>query len=352
MDWDVRVNNNQLCEPKGLVIVKIIEFFLQSLAQLAGMFRFLMPTSIWFSIQYLQNRYKAALLEKDNETRMNRLHHLAQLRKKLHPPTENYMIQMNTEDGTLLRANICQNYCGDMYYGLSFEQDELDLVRQFVCSGDIFFDVGANIGIYSLLASNLVGEKGEVHAFEPLASAYQSLKENVELNRARNVRVNPVAVGDKAGEMDLYVNAQTALTGLGRTNRGILLGIQKVPVWTLDDYVALNGIRTIDFLKIDVEGFEGQVLRGAARLIANSPNLIIMSELAKKNFEPLGFSVKELLDWMRGLEFDAWMIRHDGAGLQYVPANSIEYPFQNFIFMRRSNKQYALLKGYEKVKMK
>lgn len=325
----------------------MIELFLRLFTRLAEVLHFLMPVAIGGSVRYLQAKYKSAFREDDPGKRADRLHHLVLLRQKLHPPRGKFIVDVKVDDDIPLKVNICQQYCGDMYYGVGFEQDEINLVKKFVAAGDKFFDVGANIGVYTLLASRLVGADGQVHAFEPLADAYGYLKDNVELNRARNINLNPVAVGDKAGEADLYINAQSALTGLGKTKRGILLDVQKVPVWTLDDYASRQGIRSIDFLKIDVEGFEGHVLRGAARLLSGSPNLIVMSELAKKNFEPLGFSVKEVVDWMRGIGFEVWMIGNDGPGLQYVPLGSDEFPFQNFVFIRRSNKKYELLENHE-----
>lgn len=325
----------------------MIEFFLRSFARLAGVLQFLTPISIGLSIKYLQRKYQEVFLENNAEERGHKLHHLVLLRKKLHPPTGEFIVDVKIGGDVKLKVNICQQYCGDMYYGVGFEQDELDLVKRFVDFGDVFIDVGANIGVYTLVASRLVGENGQVHAFEPLSAAYGLLQENVKLNRAENVRLNRVAVGDTVGEVDLYVNAQAALTGLGKTNRGLLLDVQKVPIWTLDDYSRRFGIQSIDFLKIDVEGFEGHVLRGAEKLIANSPNLIIMSELANKNFVPLGFSVKDVVKWMRDIGFEVWMIRNDGMGLQYVQPGSDKYLFQNFVFIRRVNEKYDLLKSYQ-----
>ncbi|MBK9779900.1 MAG: FkbM family methyltransferase [Anaerolineales bacterium] len=326
----------------------MVELFLRSFVRFASLLQFLMPISIWLSMQYFKRKYRFAFLEKDPVVYADKLHYLAQLRNKLHPPRENFIVDVMIEDDIRLKANICQQYCGDMYYGIGFEQDEMTWVKQFIKDGDVFFDVGANIGVYTLLASRMVGKRGQVHAFEPLDPTYDLLSKNVKLNQVENVYLNPAAIGDQVGELNLYINAQAALTGLGQTNRGIFLGVQKVPVLTLDDYAARNGIPAIDFLKIDVEGYEGHVLRGAARLIANSPNLIIMSELAKKNFEPLGFSVKEVVDWMHGLGFEAWMIKHDGTGVQYVRVGSSIYPYQNFIFMHRLNVKYNLLREQAK----
>ncbi|MBK8781555.1 MAG: FkbM family methyltransferase [Anaerolineales bacterium] len=324
----------------------MIEFFLRVVTRLAGRVRFLMPIAIRLSVGYLQIKYRAAFLEEDEVVRAQLLRRLALLRQKIHPPIETFVVDVNVENEFPLKMNVCQQYCGDIYYGIGFEHDELNFVKHFVTPGGVFFDVGANMGVYTLLASRLVGEGGHVHAFEPLANVFGFLEVNVELNDAKNISLNPVAVGEEVGEVDLFVNAQAALTGLGRTNRGTLVDVKKVPIWTLDYYAERSGIQAIDFLKVDVEGFEGHVLRGAKKLLLSSPNLIVMSELANKNFEPLGFSVKEVLEWMHGIGFEAWMIKNDGLGLQYVQSGFDKYPFQNFVFIRRANEKYSLLKKY------
>jgi FkbM family methyltransferase len=326
---------------------KMVESFLILFARLAGVFRLLMPAAIRLSMVYLRRKYRLAFLVNDPSARAEALRHLAVLRQKVHPPAETCLVDVRVDDDIPMKMNVCQQYCGDIYYGVGFEQGEVLFVKNIVGAGDVFFDIGANVGVYTLLASRLVGGNGRVHAFEPLADAFALLKKNVESNRAGNISLNSAAVGEAVGEMDLYVNTQAALTGLGRTNRGTLLGVQKTPVWTLDHYARQSNVREANFLKIDVEGFEGHVLRGAADLLSASPDLVVMSELAQKNFEPLGFSVKEVVDWMQGLGFEAWMIRNDGLKLERVTAGSSHYPFQNFVFARRENKKYALLESLE-----
>jgi FkbM family methyltransferase len=326
---------------------KMIEMFLRLLNKLAERARFLTPLSIKLSIQYLQKKYKTAFLENDPEVKAYKLRYLALLRQKLHPSKENFIVTAKIDGEFPIRVNICQQYCGDIFYGVGFEQDELNIVKRLVGIGDTFFDVGANIGVYTLVASRLVGEKGSIHAFEPSVDTFALLRENVELNHAKNVKLNPVAVGSEVGEVDLFINVQSALSGLGRTNRGTVLGVQKVPLWTLDDYAKRLGVSSIDFLKIDVEGFEGHVLRGAPELLSNSPNIIVMCELAKKNFEPLGFSVRDVLVWMRKIGFEAWMISNNQLKLEQVNLNDDKYPFHNFIFSRHENKRYGMLKNLE-----
>jgi FkbM family methyltransferase len=309
-------------------------FFLKRLVLLARIFGFLMPLAIRISKEYLESQYAAALaLEDGSPQRKSELSRLALLRQKIHPPTEHFLVDI-VVDGLSIKANLCQQYCGDLYYGIGFERSELELVKQIAKAGDIFFDVGANIGIYTLITSKLVGMKGQVHAFEPLSEVNGLLRENVGINQCANVTINPVAVGEINGEVPIYVNVQNALSSLGNTRRGRILKLQNVPIVTLDGYAETAGISKIDFLKIDVEGFEGHVLRGAEKLLENSQDLVVMSELAQKNFAPLGFSVKEVLDWMFARGFVGWMIEDNALNLHPVSVDMRVFSFQNFIFIR------------------
>lgn len=324
------------------------EAFLRIFVLIAKRLRFLMPFSIQVSKNYLETKYREALALRGSQ-RKDELYRLAMLRQKLHPPMETFFVTIQPEPGIFLKANLCQQYCGDIFYGVGFEPSELGLVRDFLSDGDVFFDVGANIGVYTLLASRLVGSGGQVHSFEPMTDAFDLLKENVNNDRCLNVTLNQAAVGDEDGEASLYVNAQNALSSLGNTQRGQFLKPKKVRLLKLDSYAESSGILVIDFLKIDVEGFEGHVLRGTEVLLSSSPNPVVLSELAQKNFEPLGFSVSEVLSWMRKHGFEVYMVENQTPKLHLLTDNLEKYPYQNFLFIRPDHPKHSLLEPYLKL---
>jgi FkbM family methyltransferase len=139
--------------------------------------------------------------------------------------------------------------------------------------GGTVFDVGANIGIWTIGAAR---RAGKVHAFEPLESNFVRLESNVELNRASNIVARNLAVSDRAGTLQFFPSPNT--------NSGVGLLAPKtwnvptceVEATTLDDYCEHNEIRSVDVLKIDVEGAELLVLKGATRLLNSaSPPAII-----------------------------------------------------------------------------
>ena len=180
--------------------------------------------------------------------------------------------------------------------GQQFEPDVCEVFRKVVKSGHVVFDVGANIGQFTLLAAKRVGASGSVHAFEPAPEEYRKLGANVSLNGFSNVVVNHVAICDRVGEAVL----RTAGPGLGLYNSlgtpltSSLIGHISVPCTTLDCYVEAGGVLRVDLLKVDVEGAELGVLRGAARLLSQSDAPVIVCEFSDLTGTDIGHSTREL----------------------------------------------------------
>jgi len=146
--------------------------------------------------------------------------------------------------------------------------------------GWVVLDVGAYVGIYSLWVSRLIGD-GFVIAFEPNPIAYRWLTSNTELNRATNIKALPYALGDEITRRRLYVaRGNIEASSLIRnhitnnpTGRYSIVGEFVVPVVTLDyvidKFMEIVGkpVRHVDLVKVDVEGYEMRVLRGAERAL-------------------------------------------------------------------------------------
>lgn len=193
------------------------------------------------------------------------------------------------------------------YQGLS-EPETADLVCSILGPGMAFVDVGAHIGEYTLLAARRVGEHGEVHAFEPDARAHEVLVENVRLNGLeRIVRFHPWAVSDADGETRLRLGAEPALSALATagSSRGDARDGPRVRTVALDSYV--DG-RRLDLVKIDVEGAEMLVLRGARQLLARSSGQapVIVFECAADNYARFGYSPRELFRLLSDAGYVVW----------------------------------------------
>src|SRR4029078_8012850 len=142
-------------------------------------------------------------------------------------------------------------YCGDLDPKITW------VCKKLVNPGDTVFDIGANIGIVTLLLSRLVGTAGKVFAFEPNPTCYEPLLSAIARNRMTNVDVQPVALGSLTEERDLAIPADNAGAASLRETKGRASGkTTRVSVRTLDEFVNERGISKIRFIKIDVEGFE------------------------------------------------------------------------------------------------
>ena len=187
---------------------------------------------------------------------------------------------------------------------------EYETFKACLNSGDVVLDIGANAGNYSLLFGLRVGPTGKVFAFEPAPEAFAGLTRHLELNGLENV-VWPVAaaLSDRPGEAHFLANGfQGANRLLGRGERVPSENTRRVPCLTVDDFCAARKI-TPHFIKIDVEGFELAVLRGARRTIhAAHKDLAMFVELHPGLWPMLGWSRRDLeLELAeQGLVVDPW----------------------------------------------
>jgi FkbM family methyltransferase len=153
-----------------------------------------------------------------------------------------------------------------------YESTTRSLLQHLLRPGMIFVDVGAHVGLYTLLAALLVGSSGKVYAFEPDPANIAALTKNIRLNNFRNVIVIPHAVSNVTGNAIFYINkACGALSSLYRPSPFP----QIVQTVTIDDFFAKEGGIKIDLMKIDVEGSEYNVLLGATETLKRSVRLII-----------------------------------------------------------------------------
>ncbi|MGE0152932.1 MAG: FkbM family methyltransferase [Reyranellaceae bacterium] len=162
-----------------------------------------------------------------------------------------------------------------------FDERDLNIVRfwrRALPRGSVFFDVGANIGLYSVPASIHLGPSGSVVAFEAHPLLCHFLAENLARNSPGNVAIENVAVGQSSGRVRLAFNARNP--GETRVALDDEAG-EVVPVVSLDEYSARRGLARVDYIKLDVEGYETMVLRGAADLVRRNPDILLQTE-----FEP------------------------------------------------------------------
>jgi FkbM family methyltransferase len=154
-----------------------------------------------------------------------------------------------------------------LYYHGSYELGTLDLISKCLKPGDTFIDVGANIGLFSIyISKNCPGI--EICAFEPLESTFAILEQNIEINKCHNIKTFPTALGNAKYTGKIIENldlsrGSASMVGTGKSSHSE----HSVNVRSLNDFIEQKGVDNIAVLKIDVEGWEQQVLLGAGDLL-------------------------------------------------------------------------------------
>jgi FkbM family methyltransferase len=188
-----------------------------------------------------------------------------------------------------------------------FEKTELALVSAYLKPGMTVIDVGANIGVYSILADKRVGATGTVWAFEPSQESSRRLQNNLELNACQRVRAFQLAVSARSSpSLKLKSDA-----GFGDAYRYLSRdgeddsspGGEWVPVTTLDLFSRDHQIAGAAFLKIDVEGGEFLVLQGAQEFLQSSPEICIMFESDPEWCRRAGCRQEDAFELLRRLGF-------------------------------------------------
>ena len=206
----------------------------------------------------------------------------------------------------------------------NYELAETRWCESVLHPGDIAFDVGANIGLYTLLFSKLVGVEGRVHAFEPAPENAQRLRVNLLLNEAENVTLEQAAVYSQPGSVTLNLFEQRlgAWHSIGRPElpdpfepgRTVApTRTVEVVAVSLDDYASRAGVDRIALLKVDVEGAEPDVLAGAAGLLARGAIGAILFEVSLPQSASIGHDPGEPFAQLEAAGYVSRTIRPDGS---------------------------------------
>jgi FkbM family methyltransferase len=187
----------------------------------------------------------------------------------------------------------------------AFEKEELDFVGRFLRPGMTVLDLGAHQGLYTLLASKQVGPTGRVFSFEPSPRERRKLRAHLVLNFCVNVRVQPIALGVRQATADLFV-VQGYETGCNSLKPPVV-GSGTLPVSvrvdTLDHWIETVPLDHVDFIKLDVEGAELDVLQGATMLLHRRPRPLILAEVQDVRTAPWGYRASEILNYLRDRDF-------------------------------------------------
>jgi FkbM family methyltransferase len=204
------------------------------------------------------------------------------------------------------------------YFGL-WEPDITAWVTRRLAPGDVFLDVGANIGYYSLLASRLVGPRGSVVAVEASPATFRALSDNIAMNGVVNVRPVNVAASDRPGRLKLY-RGHEHNTGLATVVEGHGFELEaEVPAAPLNSILTAGEMRRLRLAKIDVEGAEAQVVAGMGALIEQGrPDLEVIIEINPALLERQGTSTQAVLAPFLRAGYHAYVLANDYSADAYM----------------------------------
>ncbi len=194
-------------------------------------------------------------------------------------------------------------------FGDNIELGFRRLFQKMVGEGMAVIDVGAHIGIYTLLASSRVGPNGRVFSFEPTPSTFELLRENVGRTAYRPwVTLHQNAVSDKAGRLSFAISKDSSRNNSlffdAGAERQEIVEVETVVL----DQVIPEGQR-IDVVKIDAEGAEPAVVRGMVRILERNPDIQLFMEYAPEHIRRAGESAEALLRQLAGMGFRFHVIR-------------------------------------------
>jgi FkbM family methyltransferase len=203
---------------------------------------------------------------------------------------------------------------GNIWAGLGGERHEVSFILSVLEPGMIFFDVGSNAGLFAIGAAKKIGGKG-VFAFEPCSSTCELLKRNLLLNRLADVNVVQMALGDSVGEGVLQVNARgrDGLNTLGQATHpdSQVVGQEDVRITTVDVFMKDHNVPRVDVLKVDIEGAELMLFRGARDLLERADAPLILYE--GFGFLTRGFSYHpvEILWFLESCGYTLYVLNSD-----------------------------------------
>jgi FkbM family methyltransferase len=247
---------------------------------------------------------------------------------------------MNVQASLFRFANKLYERCYPAYHPLYrvykawTDRMERRMLRSLVQPGMTVVDIGANIGVYTRFLSHLAGPGGSVHAFEPAPDNFRHLQANVR--GLRNVHARQAAAGDESKTVRLYLSSELNVdhrTFDGGDGRSAV----DVPMLRLDDCFPPG--QKVDFIKIDVQGFELGVLQGAERVFRDNAHLQVLMEFWPYGLAKAGVAPGQLFAWFLAQGLEASRVGGEEASpfdpSGFDPADINDYC--NLLIRRRAN---------------
>lgn len=234
-------------------------------------------------------------------------------------------VPISTESGTLY-ADLRISSARSILACPKSQSGEDLVMRNFVSAKDFVYDIGAHLGFYTLLLSQIVGENGRVFAFEPNLELLPSLKSTIAAHA--NIELFTIALSDQDGQIDLFVPEDASMASLSDWTNGIAGDVHRVSceMHRVDDLVAKGKIEPPTFIKCDVEGAELSVFKGAVKNLDRVDAPVILFEVNKIAAQSFGTDVQSYFSFLQSLEKPAYtFFEVTAAGIKVLESQEIKY---------------------------
>lgn len=201
-------------------------------------------------------------------------------------------------------------------------------MARYLNSGDVFYDIGANVGFFSLIAARMVGSSGKVYAFEPVPTNAAVVRRNARLNNLQNITVYEKAVSSSPGKGELLLAEHPGgamLATAGATMNSASRGAITVDLVSIDEMIAQKALTPPSLVKVDVEGVELDVLRGMSESIKQFKPIVIY-ETDDKYQEAFMRKNKEVDEFLEALGYEITTLEAAYAGTKWNVRHAVATP--------------------------
>lgn len=237
--------------------------------------------------------------------------------------------------GVRMRLYFDSRLCRMLFSG-EFEQSERRFFNAFLRPGDVVVDVGANVGLFTLISASAVGPTGEVHAFEPCQKTFERLEDNVRVNGFQNVHCHRLALSAASGtaEMATSQSGMDAWNSIAAPHVAGGFESESIVCTTWNEFAAQRSLAgRVKLMKLDVEGWERQVLIGGDELLARDDAPVLQVEFTDEAAQLAGTTCAELYRQLVDLGYR--MFRFDEQAWTLVPEEMRDsYPYVNLLAVK------------------
>jgi FkbM family methyltransferase len=224
-----------------------------------------------------------------------------------------------------------------------YESDDANLLYQFINDGDVIFDIGANIGWYSMSFSKKF-PNSTIHSFEPLPDTYNQLTQNIAINNLTNIQANNFGFSNETKTLTFYTSKDTSVSNSANNIADDVHATETTcSVITIDDYIA-EKILAIDIIKCDVEGAELFVYQGGVKAIEKYKP-IVFTEMLRKWAAKFGYHPNDIIQLFSQLGYHCFC-NNGNVTIQKIDTVTDETINTNFFFLH-PQKHALIISKYE-----